>query len=171
MTLLTTFLLIVTLMCSPFARSEGADNVVILLYHHVSDSTPPSTSVTPEVFEQHLQFLADGHNVISLERAVEALRAGEPLPERAVVITFDDGYRNIHDNAHPLLMKHGMPYTVFINPGMIGAYKYQLDWEQVRAMEATGARFATICWSALAKRVTGNGLPELNRTFSSPRRY
>jgi peptidoglycan/xylan/chitin deacetylase (PgdA/CDA1 family) len=84
-------LLALTILTSPYAWASNADNAVILLYHHVSSTTPASTSVTPTVFEQHLQYLADGYNVISLEQAVKALKAGQLLPERTVVITFDDG--------------------------------------------------------------------------------
>ena len=62
--------LALTILASPPAWTSNADNAVILLYHHVSSTTPASTSVTPAVFEQHLQHLADGYNVISLEQAV-----------------------------------------------------------------------------------------------------
>ena len=126
----------------PAACAEGADNAVILLYHHVSDSTPASTSVTPATFEQHLQYLADGYNVISLEQAIDQLKSAKPLPQNAVVITFDDGYRNIYDNARPILARYKMPYTVFINPRQIGKYDTQLTWQQVLEMQETDARFA-----------------------------
>ncbi|MEH6590962.1 MAG: polysaccharide deacetylase family protein [Halioglobus sp.] len=142
MTKLQACILAIAILACPPAWTKDADNAVILLYHHVSTTTPASTSVTPEVFEQHLQYLADGYNVISLEQAVNTLKAGQLLPERAVVITFDDGYRNIYDNAHPLLLKYAMPYTVFVNPQMIGKYKYQLNWQQIAEMEKGGARFA-----------------------------
>ena len=142
MTTLRTWFLAITLLVSPVAWTGSADNAVILLYHHVSNSTPASTSVTPETFEQHLQYLANGYNVISLEQAVNALRDNKLLPERAVVITFDDGYRNIYDNAHPILLKYAMPYTVFINPPLIGKSNHQLKWQQIIEMEKGGARFA-----------------------------
>jgi peptidoglycan/xylan/chitin deacetylase (PgdA/CDA1 family) len=142
MTKLQACILAVAMMACPPAWTRDADNAVILLYHHVSNTTPASTSVTPEIFEQHLQYLADGYNVISLERAVNALKAKQLLPERAVVITFDDGYRNIYENAHPILLKYAMPYTVFVNPQMIGKYKHQLNWHQITEMEKGGAQFA-----------------------------
>jgi peptidoglycan/xylan/chitin deacetylase (PgdA/CDA1 family) len=135
-------LLASAMLVSPVALTGDADNAVILMYHHVSASTPASTSVTSEVFEQHLQFLAQGHKVIPLEQAVSGLGSNKRLPDRSVVITFDDGYRNIYDNAHPLLVKYKLPYTVFINPQMIGKHKHQLTWQQVREMEQAGARFA-----------------------------
>lgn len=155
-------LLVMAVLVSPAAWAEGADNAVILLYHHVSGSTPASTSVTPGVFEGHLQYLADGYNVISLEHAINDLKSNKPLPERAVVISFDDGYRNIYDNAHPILARHGMPYTVFISPRMIGKYDCQLTWQQVVEMEEGGARFAnhTAYHHHLLERTVGENQPE-----------
>ena len=135
-------LLAIAMLASPVALTGDADNAVILLYHHVSASTPASTSVTSEVFEQHLQYLAKNHTVIPLEQAISRLESKQHLPDRAVVITFDDGYRNIYDNAHPLLLKYKMPYTVFISPQMIGKHKHQLSWQQALEMEQAGARFA-----------------------------
>lgn len=155
-------LLIAILLAAPPVWTQEADNAVVLLYHHVSSSTPASTSVTPEVFEQHLQYLAQRHNVISLEQAVDALQHKKLLPERAVVITFDDGYRNIHDNAHPILAKYGMPYTVFITPQLIGKQKNQLTWQQISEMEKKGARFAnhTSFHRHLLERRTGQSQSE-----------
>ncbi len=159
---LAPILLAVTILSSPLVWPNSADNAVILLYHHVSSTTPASTSVTPAVFEQHLEHLADGYNVISLEQAVTALKAGELLPDRAVVITFDDGYRNIYDNAHPLLLKYAMPYTVFINPQLIGKHSYQLNWQQVAEMEKGGAQFAnhTSHHAHLLERAAGASVAE-----------
>ncbi len=71
--------LMAAMLVFPAAWADGADNAVILLYHHVSDSTPASTSVTPGTFEQHLQYLADGYNVISLEQAIDQLKSAKPL--------------------------------------------------------------------------------------------
>ena len=74
--------------------SESSDSrTVILVYHHVDTTTPASTSVTPERFAGHLDLLAaDGYRVVPLADVVEALRFGKPLPDRAVVLTFDDAY-------------------------------------------------------------------------------
>ena len=85
----------------------AAEHLNVLVYHHVSEETPASTSVSPAQFRSHLQLLTDQHfNVIALDQALTALQRGEALPERAVAITFDDGYRNIYDNALPLLEGH-----------------------------------------------------------------
>ena len=117
-------------------------NAAILLYHHVSSSTPASPSISPEAFKSHMEYLDAHHTVVSLQDVVSAIQHNTTLPENAVAITFDDGYANILDNAHPILADLGFPYTVFINPDEIGVGPKQLTWEQVIAMHNDGVVFA-----------------------------
>ena len=117
-------------------------NAAILLYHHVSSSTPASTSISPEAFKSHMEYLDAHHTVVSLQDVVSAIQHNTTLPENALAITFDDGYANILDNAHPILADLGFPYTVFINPDEIGVGPKQLTWEQVIAMHNDGVVFA-----------------------------
>lgn len=134
---------IVILLLAALAQTAKAkDNAVILLYHHVSEQTPAVTSVSPDVFRQHLEYLAANYQVLPLQEVVQAISQNKPLPDKAVVITFDDGYDNIFDNAHPLLKEFKFPYTVFINPPLIGNASYQLSWQQVQLMSKEGATFA-----------------------------
>tara|TARA_R110002110_G_scaffold90974_1_gene236403 strand:+ start:44842 stop:45843 length:1002 start_codon:yes stop_codon:yes gene_type:complete len=109
-------LLLFMLAFSTFPAAGGsADHGVILLYHHVSESTPPSTSVTPDRFRQHLDYLADnGLNVIALNELLSRGLSGEPLPENAVAITFDDAYVSVFTEAAPMLARRGWPFTVFL---------------------------------------------------------
>lgn len=65
-----------------------AAHAVILLYHHVSEETPPSTSVTPETFQAHLDYLAEhDYTVVPLSRVMGWLAGDADLPPRAVAIT------------------------------------------------------------------------------------
>ena len=117
-------------------------HAAILVYHHVSSNTPPATSVSVEQFESHLNYLSDHHTVVPLGEIVNHLQSGTELKQSAIAITFDDGYRNILDNAHPLLTKYAMPYTVFINPTLIGKQPNQLNWAQIKDMSKQGVIFA-----------------------------
>ena len=123
-------------------KTWAKDNAVILLYHHVSTQTPPVTSVSPEVFRQHMAYLATHHQVVPLETVINALKNKQSLPDKAVAITFDDGYDNIYQNAHPILREFNFPYTVFVNPPLIGTLNYQMDWQQIKKMASEGATFA-----------------------------
>ncbi len=124
------------------AASKDTTNAAILLYHHVSNDTPPSTSVSPDTFRSHMQYIAKNHTVVPLSDVVKAISENLPLPDNAVAITFDDGYANILHNAHPILSEYGFSYTIFINPNEIGVGPKQLSWEQVSTMHEDGVLFA-----------------------------
>ncbi len=85
-----------------------------LLYHavedHVSDYTDRlGVSVSSAMFEANLRYIRDHYNVVS----VSDLHANR-LPENPLLITFDDGYKSVYDNALPLLRKYRMPATVYL---------------------------------------------------------
>lgn len=124
------------------ATPGSKHSFVILQYHHVSSDTPRSTSVSPEELEQHMAYLAEYHQVVSLQTALSSIKNKTPLPERAVVITFDDGYKNILENGHPILKKYGFEYTIFINPSQIDILNSQLSWDDVKKMSKEGVTFA-----------------------------
>ncbi|WP_371194314.1 polysaccharide deacetylase family protein [Glaciecola sp. SC05] len=117
------------------AQKQLPPQVVILQYHHVANNTPAATSVTPETFRQHMQYLSEHHQVVRLKDAIAAIQNNRPLPENAISITFDDGYENILTNAHPILMEFGFAYTVFINPSSINTLGDQMTWQQVKQMQ------------------------------------
>lgn len=149
--------------------ASDKNNGVILLYHHVSEQTPAITSTTPEQFAQHMQMLAAEYQVIPLTEMVNALKQGKTLPDKAISISFDDGYANIYHNAHPVLQKYKFPYTVFINPAAIGTTTSQLNWQQIRHMQKQGADFANHTNShghLLARKPTENQQQWLARVMA-----
>ncbi len=119
-------------------------DAVVLLYHHVGRDTPPSTSVTPRLFADHLDYLQQHHyQVVPLSRIVSAVRSGSPLPDRTVAITFDDGYRSVYRQAAPLLARHGYPFAVFVTTGYVDAGSGDfMTWDELRALEKQGAEIA-----------------------------
>ena len=140
-------------------RAQSADHAVILLYHHVSDETPPSTSVSPAVFRQHLDYLdAGGYAVLPLSRILKTLASGGSLPDKAVAITFDDAYQSVLDKAAPLLKRHGWPFTVFVSTRAIDeVYHDYLSWDDLRELIAAGAEIGNHGYSHahLVRRIDG----------------
>ncbi|MFG3498336.1 polysaccharide deacetylase family protein [Streptomyces sp. NPDC047928] len=103
-------------------------------------------SVSPEAFAEQMALLA-GHGRTPLTTAElgAAWRTGGPLPDRPVLITFDDGYEGVHRHALPVLAGHGFAATLFVSTGWLrgphergGAPDTMLDWDQVRELAAAG---------------------------------
>lgn len=105
-----------------------------LVYHHVADNTPPSTSISVAQFENHLRFLKENDfKVVSLDEALNAIQNGTKLPEKAVAITFDDAFENIYQNALPLLIEYDYPFTVFTATDSVDRqFKDMMSWDQLR---------------------------------------
>jgi len=158
-------LALLTLLAAPFTAADNS--AVVLEYHHVASDTPPSTSVTPETFERHMDHLADNDfHVWSLPRLVEAVRAGETVPERTVAITFDDGYRSVYSEVFPRLRKRGWPFTIFVSTAYIdGGDRNFVTWDQLREMEAAGVTIAnhTVNHPHMVRRLEGESEPEWRR--------
>lgn len=100
------------------ARDKGNGRICIINYHRVLEETDPLFEGEPDasVFRWQMEVLASCFNVLSIEAAVAALEERR-VPPMAVCITFDDGYRNIHDVALPILSELGLPATVFVTTG------------------------------------------------------
>jgi peptidoglycan/xylan/chitin deacetylase (PgdA/CDA1 family) len=121
-------------------------HVPILMYHYLS--TPPADaniyrqdlSVSPELFAAHLdRMLAEGYQTITLYDLHAHLAADTPLPEKPVILTFDDGYRDNYENAFPLLKERGMTATFFVVSDFIDEQRPEyLTWEMLREMHASG---------------------------------
>ena len=93
--------------------------VGILTYHRVAPSAggadAPTWNVPPRQFRSQLEgVLRGGYRPCTLQKVLEAGRAGRPLPLRTFVVTFDDGYESVHRFAWPVLRRLGVPATVFL---------------------------------------------------------
>jgi len=121
--------------------SQASDHASILIYHHVSDTTPESTSVTPAVFAQHMSYLHDnGFTVWPLGRILASLESKMALPRKTVAITFDDAYRSVLEQAAPILKRYDWPFTVFVSAQAINeGYLNYLSWDELRRLVAQGA--------------------------------
>jgi peptidoglycan/xylan/chitin deacetylase (PgdA/CDA1 family) len=102
--------------------TRGRSRALILVYHRVTElrSDPWALAVPPRRFERHLEVLRRQCSAISLDELRVGLRDGR-LPERAVVVTFDDGYRDNFTEARPLLERYQVPATFFVCTGPVGS--------------------------------------------------
>ena len=120
--------------------------VPILMYHYVSE-LPPSAdgyridlTVLPEDFDAQLQYLADaGYHTITLTDLYLHLNQAVPLPEKPIVLTFDDGYRDAYEVVFPALLDYGFTATFFAlaTPTHFESPAY-LTWAQMKEMADAG---------------------------------
>ncbi|WP_444994523.1 polysaccharide deacetylase family protein [Aliikangiella sp. IMCC44359] len=117
---------------------------VILQYHHISDETPKSTSLSPALFKQHLAYLhQEAFKVLSVDELISLIQTKQSFPDKSVVITFDDGYRSIYKNAYPLLKQYKMPFTVFVSTQPIKQKLSQfMTWDELKLLSQNGATIA-----------------------------
>lgn len=138
------------------SRGASGPGLPILMYHSISDDPEPGLSpyykvnTSPSVFRQHIGFLVEqGYNSIRLAKAVELLKLGAPMPEKSVVITFDDGFRSIFTEAFPVLQEHGFTATVFLPTAFIGSPRCSfkdkecLTWDEARDLQKFGIDFGS----------------------------
>ena len=120
--------------------------VPILMYHYVSELPPNpdcyrrDLTVLPENFEAQLQYLAEaGYHTITLTDLYLHLTQGYPLPEKPIVLTFDDGYRDAYEIVFPLLLDYGFTGTFFVlaTPAHFESPGY-LTWAHMREMSDAG---------------------------------
>ena len=104
-------------------RQMGA-SIPILTFHRV-DASASVISFPPQLFADGLRRLRDlGYRSFSLGQTVECLSRQEPFPDKAFVVTFDDGFESVHTEAFPVLQELGWSATVFLVAGETD----QLPW-------------------------------------------
>ena len=128
----------------------------VLMYHKVNDLWPNPTTVPTGVFAEQMTLLGElGYVPVSLDAVLAHYLRGDALPPRAVLLTFDDGYRDNLENALPILRRHAYPAVLFVPIGflddarplpheeslrLLGIRNETVDWEELAALEAGGVR-------------------------------
>lgn len=139
------------------AWSRGKKNkLLVLRYHSVNDYRKHEVNVRINTFRKQMEFLARCYQPVSLKEAVEDLKEKRQLPDNAVVVTFDDGYKDNYTNVYPILKKLNIPATIFLVVGYVGTDKilphdigdcpennYLLSWDQVKKMAQDGFDFGS----------------------------
>jgi peptidoglycan/xylan/chitin deacetylase (PgdA/CDA1 family) len=100
-------------------------SAALILTYHAIDKGPAPLCLAPELFREHLDVLAEaGAATFTMSELAAGLQAGS-LPERAVAITFDDGFTGVAEHAAPLLAERGQRATVYAVAGSLGK---ENDW-------------------------------------------
>jgi peptidoglycan/xylan/chitin deacetylase (PgdA/CDA1 family) len=120
-------------------EADGHQVIPILTYHDIQPVSKSRFTITPEMFEQQLRYLAEhGYVGITLDELDRFLRYERPVPRKTVMITIDDGYKSAKTIAAPLLVKYRFPATFFAYTDYIGTGGNSLSWADLRQLKTQG---------------------------------
>ncbi len=125
---------------NPAGVTPGGYQIVpILTYHNLGEQAKGRLVLAAASFREQMRYLkTNGYRVVSLADFVEFTRLNRQLPQRAVVLTFDDGYHAFKDHAYPVLKELGFTATLFIYTDWVGAGRAALSWAELRELSAAG---------------------------------
>jgi peptidoglycan/xylan/chitin deacetylase (PgdA/CDA1 family) len=134
------------LLPTPNSNISKTVNVPILMYHYVSippdgaDKYRRDLSVRPDRFRAQMAYLhQNGYTTIDLSELSNAIVNNTQLPEKPIILSFDDGYIDIYENAFPILHEFGLKATFFIATGFIDAANPNyMDWTMIAEMSRSG---------------------------------
>lgn len=127
--------------------------VPVLVYHSIAEDCAPAYRrwlVKPQEFDAQLHALSErGYRPMTVAGLAQLRRSGEPVPPRTCLITFDDGLRDFAEGAMPVLATHGLPATLYVVSGLVGATarwldalsegdRPMLDWQGLRDLHGAG---------------------------------
>lgn len=113
------------------------EGMPVLMYHSISTKYDLSICVSPEEFEQQMKWLYEnGYSTVNIEDFSRALAGEAILPEKPIMISFDDGYNDNYNVAWPIMEKYGFRATFFIVTA--GVDPFNMDWNQLRDLHEKG---------------------------------
>jgi peptidoglycan/xylan/chitin deacetylase (PgdA/CDA1 family) len=128
----------------------------VLMYHKVNDLPGNRMSISIRLFDEQMEQLRElGYRAVDLDAVLAHYRDGIALPDGAVLITFDDGYRDNLVNAAPILARHGYAAVQFVPIAYVGdsqplpherhlaahgVHNPTVDWGEIRELERYGVR-------------------------------
>jgi peptidoglycan/xylan/chitin deacetylase (PgdA/CDA1 family) len=125
----------------------------MILTFHALDDRRSVISFSAELFRHGMAKLhKNGYQTVSLLEAVDCIRHGRSFSERSFVMTFDDGYESVYEEAFPVLQEFGMIATIFLTVGETGRAKSEeklpslegrsmLSWREIEEMKQCGMEF------------------------------
>ena len=115
-------------------REFSEDNGVLsIMYHRFNENKYPSTNISMDVFEKHLEIIRRNNiNFISLEEFINNFNLVKK--EKKVLVTIDDAFKSFYDYGWPYLKKHKIPFILFVSTEPVGKNGY-MTWDQIREIE------------------------------------
>lgn len=116
-------------------RAAAGGTAVILTYHRVTDAPfdPHQLAIPPTRFAEHVAEFARRYEMLSVGDVVRALSAGNRLPRRGLAISFDDGYADVLESAHPILSAAGVPAILFVSTCCLSGER-EFWWDELEQL-------------------------------------
>ena len=118
-------------------KAQG-QRVPVIMYHDVVKHKTVWFDTTADEFEQQMHWItSEGITPISLDQLYKHLTAGEPIPEKSIVLTFDDNYQGFFDNAVPILEQFKFPAAMFVHTKFVGDKQGphpKMDWPTLKQL-------------------------------------
>jgi peptidoglycan/xylan/chitin deacetylase (PgdA/CDA1 family) len=127
-----------------YAAEDIRVRIPILMYHYVenvqdrNDTIRIGLNIPPGVFEDQLVTMQnEGYIFLAMQDITAILSGTQKIPDKAVVLTFDDGYRDFYDVVFPLLKKHSVKAVSYVAPGLLNGPNY-MDKDQIVDIAKSG---------------------------------
>lgn len=118
--------------------SKGYQTVPVLSYHRISKTRTSSMELPEKKFYEQMKYLKDeGYRVITLDQLMDFVDFKGDIPDKSVVITFDDGWKSMLTRAYPILRDFGFPATLFVYTDFVGT-KSGLSWDDIKTLSKNG---------------------------------
>ena len=105
--------------------------IPVLMYHNISEDYPKGAegaNISPQLFRQHMEaILEDGYTPILVKDYYDSAESGKALPEKPIIITFDDGYLSNYEIAYPMLKEMNIPATIFVVTSTVGEWAKEIS--------------------------------------------
>ncbi|MGJ8672521.1 polysaccharide deacetylase family protein [Rubritalea sp.] len=131
----------VTQQAVKITTAEDHSLVSVLGYHDFSSSKPATEMCLPlDKFRAQMQALKELNlKVISLDEFIAWKNGTHRLPERSILITIDDGWKSVYDEAYPILKEFGYPFTLYLYQDFVGSKNLALTEPLIKEMMRNGA--------------------------------
>jgi peptidoglycan/xylan/chitin deacetylase (PgdA/CDA1 family) len=142
---------------------RGYQTVPILTYHHFSNKCSNALCMPIDEFSRQMALLKqEGYRTVTMKQVLRFINYQEPLPQNAVAITIDDGYRSVYDQVYPILRQHNFKATLFLYTDIIGSSPNALTWDQLREMVDSGFEVGahTVSHADLTRKYKGESEAE-----------
>lgn len=112
-------------------RNEpSSPSVRVLTYHRFAEAPRDPWCVRPDIFEQHMRFVAERGLAVSLDQVLRFTRGEVDLPNGSVLITMDDGFSSVRNVAAPIMQRYGVPGVAYITTSLVDGDSTTPDGER-----------------------------------------